>query len=170
MSTYPEIAFYHLTRLPVEEALPALLAKTLDLGKRAVIRAPSDDLALTLDKKLWMYEAPSFWLPHATAESLGKHGRPEDQPIWISGSSTPPETPNQATFLFRIDGGCEDEDLTPYERIFDLFNGNDETFLNAARRRWKQLRDENCFILTYWRQKSSKGWSKERTHLPSDQN
>ncbi|QCE32509.1 DNA polymerase III subunit chi [Acetobacteraceae bacterium] len=168
LSQKPEIAFYHLTRLRVEEVLPRLLSKTLDLGKRALIRASSDILASELDQKLWLYETPTSWLPHATSKSLGKNGRAEDQPIWISGPEMPVENPNKAQFLFQIDGGCLEENLQPYQRIFNLFDGNNETLLNAARKRWKSLRDQNCFILTYWRQNASGEWSKEHTHHPQE--
>ncbi|QCE34231.1 DNA polymerase III subunit chi [Acetobacteraceae bacterium] len=167
MNPYPEIAFYHLMQSKVEEVLPRLLSKTLDLGEQAVVRASSDILAAEIDKTLWEYEDPALWLPHATQKTLAKYDRAEDQPIWITGPEMPAENPNQAQFLFQIDGGCLEEDLTPYKRIFDLFNGNDEKLLNLARGRWKRLRNENRFVLTYWRQTAGGAWSKERTETPS---
>ncbi|WP_264811938.1 DNA polymerase III subunit chi, partial [Gluconacetobacter johannae] len=33
-----EIGFYHLTRSSLEQALPPLLGRTLDAGRRAVVR------------------------------------------------------------------------------------------------------------------------------------
>jgi len=38
-----EIGFYHLQRSPLERALPKLLEKVLEAGKRAVVVARSDE-------------------------------------------------------------------------------------------------------------------------------
>ena len=54
-----DIAFYHLTRSPLEAALPKLLEKTLDAGKRAVVVAGSEERVENLNNALWTYSQGS---------------------------------------------------------------------------------------------------------------
>ena len=61
-----EIAFYQLRRTPLEKALPKLLEKVLESGRRAVVLAASEERAEALNAALWTYEQGSF-LPHGTA-------------------------------------------------------------------------------------------------------
>ena len=68
-----EIAFYHLTRSPLEAALPKLLDKTLQAGKRAVVIAGSPERVEHLNGVLWSYDDAS-WLPHGSA----KDGHPDE--------------------------------------------------------------------------------------------
>ena len=76
-----EIGFYHLTVTPLERALPKLLERTLEAGKRAVVLASSDERVQALNGALWTYEDRS-WLPHGAAAD----GYGEDQPIWLGVS------------------------------------------------------------------------------------
>jgi DNA polymerase IIIc chi subunit len=91
-----EIGFYHLTRTPLERALPSLLEKVLAAGMRAVVMAGSQERVDALNQLLWTYEERSF-LPHGSK----RDGRPERQPIWLT---TEDENPNGADCLVMTDG------------------------------------------------------------------
>ena len=146
-----DIAFYHLQRSPLEQVLPRLLEKTLAAGKRAVVLAGSEDRVEALAMALWTYH-PDSWLPHGTA----KDGEAQYQPIWLSPHD---ENPNGATFLFLTDG-MDSENTANFERCFDLFDGNDDEALAAARARWK-ARKEAGHTVTYWQQTESGGWERK---------
>ncbi len=145
-----EIAFYHLQRSPLDAVLPKLLQRTLDQGKRALVLAGSEDRVENLSSLLWTHD-PASWLPHGTV----KDARPEDQPIWLSSQAA---NANSATFLFLTDG--TEADPAAYERCFDLFDGNDDTAVAAARERWKRLKEAG-HALTYWQQNERGAWEKK---------
>ncbi|NHO33362.1 DNA polymerase III subunit chi [Acetobacter fallax] len=146
-----EIGFYHLTRTGAHDALPVLLGRTLDTGKRAVIRCGTPGDARALDDALWKVSDP-VWLPHAATG--GKY--PERQPIWITAGD---DVPNGATFLFML-GATDAPPVDPFERVFDLFDGRDESAVAAARLRWTALKARG-HTLAYWRQEA-KGWTRAR--------
>lgn len=146
-----EIAFYHLQRSGLDQALPKLLSKTLEAGKRAMVMAASQERVDALDNMLWTVD-PNGWLPHGTA----KEGDADLQPIWLT---TEEENLNQATFLFLTDS-IQAQDYSGFERCFDLFDGNDDTSLRAARERWKILKDAG-HDLTYWQQNEQGRWEKK---------
>ncbi len=142
-----EIGFYHLTRSALTEALPRLLSRTLAAGQRALILGPAANLA-ALDAALW---AQPDWLPHGTAAD----GDPDLQPIWLSPD---PDPQNGARFLFMVEGAQTDR-LTAFDRVFDLFDGNDPALVAAARLRWKAAKDAG-HALAYWQQTDG-GWQKK---------
>ena len=144
-----DIGFYHLTRTGPEQALPALLGRTLTAGKRAVIRCAADRVA-ALDAALWLCPDPD-WLPHGTAAM----GHADLQPVWITPDD---DAPNGAQFLFLLDGATSAA-LDHYERVFDLFDGGDETAVAAARIRWAAAKSAG-HALTYWQQ-TARGWQKK---------
>jgi DNA polymerase-3 subunit chi len=144
-----DIGFYHLTRTGPEQALPALLGRTLAAGKRAVIRCVADRIA-SVDTALWVCPEPD-WLPHGTAAM----GAADLQPIWITDAD---DAPNGATFLFLLDGQ-DSARLAAYERVFDLFDGGDENAVAAARVRWKAAKAAG-HALTYWQQ-GPRGWERK---------
>ena len=143
-----EIGFYHLTRSPLSRALPQLLVRTLGAGQRALVLGSSPVTLDALSTELWAQPA---WLPHGTAAD----GDPDLQPIWLS---TEPEPLNGARFLFMVEG-AETDRLTAFERVFDLFDGNDPASVAAARLRWKSAK-AGGHALTYWQQ-SEAGWRKQ---------
>ena len=146
-----DVAFYQLERSPLEQVLSKLLEKTLDAGKRALVVAGSEARIESLNDALWTYDQGS-WLPHGSA----KDGDPMDQPIWLAASD---KNVNGADFLFLTDGTAS-ERLADFERCFDLFDGNDEIMVAAARERWKRCKDAGN-SLTYWQQTGSGGWEKK---------
>lgn len=146
-----DIAFYHLEKLPLEKALPRLLERTLQAGKRAVVLAGSDARVQALNTDLWTYDQDS-WLPHGTA----KEGNAADQPIWLTAND---ENPNGAQYLFLTDGATS-ASVAAFERCFELFDGNDPVSVAAARERWTRYKDAG-HALTYWQQTASGGWEKK---------
>ncbi len=146
-----EVSFYQLQRSPLERALPKLLERTVESGKRAVVLVRSEERAESLADLLWTYD-PESWLPHGTA----KDGAPGDQPVWLTSEDA---NPNGANFLFLADG-ADSANLAAYERCFDLFDGNDPEAVAAARARWK-ARQEAGHRLRYWQQTERGGWEEK---------
>ncbi|WP_130730268.1 DNA polymerase III subunit chi [Komagataeibacter xylinus] len=146
-----QIGFYHLTRSKAVEVLPALLGRTLAASRRAVIRCGTAERVAELDDGLWRSANP-LWLPHGT-KAMG-HG--EWQPIWLTEGE---DVPNGATFAFLLDG-VEMPDLSPFERVFDLFDGHDEAAVAGARARWVAWREAG-HELSYWQQQP-KGWARRK--------
>ena len=144
-----EVGFYHLLKTPLERALPRLLERARASGYRIVIRAASAERVEHLNALLWSYDEASF-LPHGAA----RDGNAAAQPIWLTDRD---ENPNDASMLVLVDG-AEAEDLGAFQRCADLFDGNDEAALEAARRRWRRAKDAG-HTLTYWQQ-SETGWEK----------
>ncbi|MDD3371742.1 MAG: DNA polymerase III subunit chi [Alphaproteobacteria bacterium] len=142
-----DIRFYHLTHTALERALPELLEKTVERGLRAVVMTGSAERAEALTQSLWTY-APDKFLPHGNA----KDGNAELQPVWLTPED---ERPNNAEYLFLTDGAVSSK-LNDYERVCDLFDGNDPQAVAAARQRWSAAAKEG-HKLSYWQQ-TDKGW------------
>ena len=146
-----DIAFYHLVRMPLEQALPKLLGRVLATGGRALVLAGSEERAAALDTALWVCQDPD-WLPHGTMAS----GHPTMQPIWLTTEDEP--APNGARFLVLVDG-AESAHLADYDRVLDLFDGQDPEAVAAARRRWAAAKAAG-HGLSYWQQ-GDRGWEKK---------
>ena len=144
-----EVGFYHLTRTGLTQALPQLLARTLSAGQRAVVLCGSTDQVAALDRALW--EAAEPWLPHGTAAD----GDAALQPIWLA---TEDAAPNGAKYLFLVDGTATAR-LEAFDRVFDLFDGNDPSAVEAARERWRTAKATG-HALAYWQQ-GARGWEKK---------
>ncbi len=146
-----QIGFYHLLHTRLEAALPRLLSKALDQGMRAVVMAGSAERVKVLDGALWTFDQNSF-LPHGTA----REGRPEAQPVYLTAAE---ENPNGASLLVLTDG-VEHGFIGAFERCLELFDGNDAGAVEAARSRWKKLKDAG-HDLAYWQQTDHGGWEKK---------
>lgn len=146
-----QIGFYHLTRLPLEQALPKLLDKALAAGFRALVLAGSAERVEALNDRLWTYE-PESWLPHGSA----RDGEAALQPIWLTHED---ENPNQATILVMCDGAASDK-VAEFRRCLDLFDGNDPDAVQAARERWKRWKAEG-HDLVYYQQTERGGWEEK---------
>lgn len=144
-----EIRFYHLTRWPLEVALPKLLEKAMEADMRTVVRLGNEERVAFLNGVLWTYDPASF-LPHGTAAE----GEAARQPVWLTAG---PENPNGARFLVLADGAAA-EPLEGYERCAEMFDGRDPDAVAAARARWKAYREAG-HSLTYWQQTESGGWT-----------
>ncbi len=146
-----EIRFYHLQRWSLEQALPKLLEKALEQGMRAVVMAGSEERVEALDAALWSYAQRSF-LPHGSA----RDGNPERQPVYLTAAE---ESPNGASVLVLVDG-VDPGHVGDFERCLDLFDGNDEAAVAAARARWAAWREAGHGV-TYWRQSTEGRWEKK---------
>ena len=77
------------------------------------------------------------------------------QPIWLTHHA---ENPNGASMIVLVDG-LEVEDFQAFTRSADVFDGSDADAVEAARGRWRRVRDAGC-NLTYWQQTAS-GWERK---------
>ncbi len=146
-----EIDFYQLRTTPLERALPKLLERVLESGRRAVVLGGSEERIETLNASLWTYRQQSF-LPHGSA----RDGYPESQPVYLT---TAEENPNSATVLVLVDG------LTPgiigdFDRCLDLFDGNDAQAVGAAQDR-QAARKNDGHTVVYWLQTEGGKWLKQ---------
>ena len=144
------VDFYHLTRFPLLDALPKLLERTLAAGQRAAVACPDAARAAELDAALWEADGPD-WLPHGTAAD----GDAELQPIWIAADDA---APNGARYLFLVHGASSGR-LGDFERVFDLFDGNDDAAVAEARLRWRAAKDAG-HDMSYWQQ-GPRGWERK---------
>lgn len=141
------IDFYHLQTAPLEQVLPKLCEKAYSTGKHIKILLETEDRIEFINSLLWTYNEESF-LPHGSK----KDGFADEQPIFISTSE---ENENNAQILILADGAILPiEKLTAFERVLNIFNGNDEQALNNARQYWKEIKTLNS-ELHYWQQKEN---------------
>jgi DNA polymerase-3 subunit chi len=147
-----EILFYHLTESKLEDALPALLEKSVERGWKVVLQTSAEARRDLLDAHLWTYREDSF-LPHGTDVSP----LPQEQPVLITASAD--ERSNAATVRFMVDG-AEPPDLGDYERVVFMFDGYDQIQLEGARTEWKRLK-EGGHTLTYWQQTPEGRWTRK---------
>ncbi len=146
-----EIRFYHLLRTPLERALPQLLERAMQRGWRAVVMARSTERVESLNGLLWTYRADGF-LPHGSAAD----GNAEHQPVWLTEAD---ENPNGANVLFLTDGAVSGN-VAGYDLCCELFDGNDDGIVAAARDRWRGYLEAG-HELTYWLQTEQGAWVKK---------
>ena len=152
-----EIGFYHLKTTPLERALPRLLERALKDGYRVLVLVSSNERVEHLNQLLWTYDEASF-LPHGSA----RDGNADRQPIFLTASEG---NPNNATMLVLVDG-AQGSGVESYQRVCDMFDGNDETAVNEARQRWRAAKSAG-HNLTYWEQTPS-GWVKRGAETEGD--
>ena len=130
--------------------MPRLLERAVAGGYSIVVRCGSAERVAQLDALLWTYDEASF-LPHGSA----RDGAAALQPIFLTERD---DNPNGATMLILVDG-VEALDLAAFARCADMFDGNDEAAVAAARERWRRARDDG-HELSYWQQ-SPTGWVRQ---------
>ena len=146
------IDFYQLKKQTLEDVLPKLLQKAYVAGKRVVVCTSAEKVE-AINAYLWTYDDESF-LPHGSK----KDGFAEQQPIWITDNA---ENTDNACFLFlTCNVECDFAALQQYERVFDIFDGGDETSLAAARNLWKVCKEAG-FEVFYWEQSSRGIWEQK---------
>lgn len=146
-----EIRFYHLQRTTLETALPTMLERVLARGQRALVMAGSTDRVEALTNHLWTYSEKSF-LPHGSA----RDGYAAEQPVWLTDQD---ERPNAADVLFLTDGATSAR-IGDYAMVVEMFDGNDQAAVAAARARWTAYKAAG-HALTYWRQDDSGRWTQQ---------
>ena len=144
-----EAMFYHLERSGVEDALPELLEKTLERGKRALVRSTDADLLGRLDERLWSWREESFLAHGLSGEPMSPR-----QPILLT---TGEENENGADFLFVLDE--PPAGLERFERCVLMFSGNDEAGLNRARGLWKSWKSAGATV-AYHQQTEEGRWAR----------
>lgn len=157
LMTLPRFDFYHLTRSPLEDALPRLLLRVRASGARAVVMATTPDRVEHLNVLLWTFD-PASWLPHGSL----RDGAAADQPIWLTCEA---ETPNDASILVLVDGAWPPAWADTIARVLILFDGRDPEAVALARSRWRSQRDLGA-ALSYWQQDPGGGW-REKASQPS---
>lgn len=147
------IQFYHLRSTSLERAVPKLVEKALASKARVVVLARDAAMIRRLSDQLWSAN-PQGFLPHGTQEDP----HPEWQPIYLT---TAQENPNQATILMVLNGTIPPA-FSHYEKLLDLFDGNDEASVAAARERYRHYRSQPDIALQYVLQQPGGGWKIEQ--------
>jgi DNA polymerase-3 subunit chi len=146
-----EVLFYHLTESKLEDALPALLEKSVERGWKVVVQTGLEGRRDFLDDHLWTFRDDSF-LAHGTDAAP----MAEDQPVLLTATQ---DNPNAASVRFVVDG-AEPPAVENYDRIVFMFDGYDQMQLESARAQWKRLKGEG-HALTYWQQSEEGRWVKK---------
>jgi DNA polymerase III subunit chi len=141
------VDFYQLSESSVEEALPALAARMLEAGERALVVSAEVEQLARISEALWA--AKDQFLAHAPAG--GPHD--ERQPILLTDSL---EAANGARYLALADGLWR-EGAEAFERVFLLFG---EATIDHARATWRSLDGRDGLERNYWRQLSRTKWEK----------
>lgn len=144
------VFFYHLTRSPLEVALPGLLEKALAQGWRVTVRGRTEAVMDHLDRVLWLGEG---FLPH------GRSGGAHDarQPVLLS---TGTELRNGPNCLMSVEGaGIAPEEASAVSRACILFDGGDAAAVETARAQWRTLTSAGL-AAEYWNQSDGR-WSRQ---------
>lgn len=141
-----QVDFYHLTRMPLERALPQVAEKVVANGARLLIVAADEEQRLALDRLLWSYTPASF-LPHAR---LGGNDD-QRQPVLIAGTL---DAANGAHHVALVDGAWRDDALD-FDRVFHFFTQDQ---IAPARAAWKALAERPGVARRYWKQNESGRW------------
>lgn len=148
------IDFYHLQKSTLDEALPKLVLKAYETGKKIKIKVGNDLRVDFLNTLLWTFEDESF-VPHG----VKKDGFADMQPVYISSDD---DNPNDALFLFLVEAADVSVDnALKFERIFYVFSGNNENELIKARNMWKAFADSD-FERHYWQQNIEAKWEEKK--------
>ena len=148
-----EIRFYHLEQRRADQALPSLLERALEEGRRVLVRASSEEMVAALNERLWTYDDASF-LPHGAADD----GDPMEQPIFLTSEVG---NPNAATMLVQLSGAEAGEADAAFDLVVLMFDGRDEAALAHARGEWRRFKDLGRTI-SYWRESDEGGWERAR--------
>lgn len=146
-----DVRFYHLTVKRLEQALPEIVAKALERKYRVLVKAGSRERVEALDAALWTYDPASF-LPHGYV----KDGTEADQPIFLTEEDV---NPNNANVLILTDGAAAD-DVGRFTLACEIFDGNDDAAVQAARGRWKKYKEQGHTI-AYYQQGDGGKWEQK---------
>jgi DNA polymerase III subunit chi len=152
-----EVFFYHLLHQTLEQALPALLEKSLQRGWRAVVQCSTEARAKALDDTLWAY-APESFLPHA----LSTDEEAASQPVLLTVGA---DNLNEAAVRIFVERcavlpALEPDRGAPYQRAMLVFDGRDPADVEQAREQWKTLKGRQ-YPVTYWQQDEDGRWRKK---------
>ena len=141
------VDFYQLSQSPVEEALPALAARMMEAGARALVVSADIGQLARISDALWA--SGDQFLAHGPA------GGPHDarQPILLAENL---EATNGARFLALADGQWR-EGAEAFERVFLLFG---VATIDDARATWRSLDGREGLERNYWRQVTRTKWER----------
>ena len=123
--------FYHLMRGALDDLVATLVTRAQGQGWPVFLRCPDNGLLEHLDAKLWLGPEDGF-LAHGLA------GGAQDgmQPVLLGSG----EITNRAKGLLLICGaGVTRAELAGLERVWVVFDGDDEAAVQAARGQWSEL-------------------------------
>jgi len=146
------VYFYHLTRQPLEAALPVLLSRARAAGWRVAVRGTDAGRMAWLDERLWLGAEDGFF-PHGLAG--GAHDA--DQPVLLTITDDAANAPQCVMSVDGADVGADE--VAALERVCVLFDGNDPDALERARSQWKALCEAGC-AAQYWSEESGR-WEKK---------
>ncbi len=154
-----EVRFYHLQRARLEEVLPIILERCHQRAERVLVLAGSSERVEALAALLWTYRPDSF-LPHGTA----RDGEAARQPIFLAApgeaagedAGAELENPNGAQVLILSDGARHPR-IGDFKLVCELFDGNDEAAVAAARTQWKACK-ETGHAVVYFQQGDNGKW------------
>lgn len=144
--------FYHLTHSPMEVTARTLLSRAAEQGWRVAVRGRDNAVLERLDLHLWTEDKAGF-LPHGLAG--GPHDA--DQPILLT---TQTSVANDPVCVMAIDRAPVDPaELSGLERLWVLFDGQDEAAMAEARSQWKSMTAAGV-LAEYWSEDSGR-WTKK---------
>ncbi|TRD22995.1 DNA polymerase III subunit chi [Palleronia caenipelagi] len=152
------VYFYHLTRRPLEAALPQLLARSLEQEWTVLVRGRNPRRLEQLDEQLWTFAEESF-LPHGLSDGA------EDprHPILLTAGTL---ALGGRDCLMAIEGAEVDPaEVGTAKRVCILFDGTDPAALERARDQWRGLTKEGLEA-QYWSEESGR-WEKKAESAPA---
>lgn len=146
-----QATFYEIIVTTLEKTLPKLLEKIYEKGLKTVIRVESEERSKSISNTMWTYSTLSF-LPH------GSHLCPKEfqsfQPIWITSQE---DNPINASILVITDQNTKN--IKGYDRILDIYNGNEENAQQMAIERSK-IYSSSGYAIDSWEQDLKGSWGK----------
>ncbi len=146
-----QVTFYELIATSLEKTLPKILEKVYEGGLKAIVRIESAERLKSIDSSMWTYTTLGF-LPHgSSADPAQFHAH---QPIWLT---TGDDNPISATVLvITTQEYAADND---YERILDIYDGNDPSSVESALVRMDAYQKAGNEIVL-WKQTLKGAWEK----------
>ncbi len=145
------VTFYELIATSLEKTLPKILEKVYESGLKAVVRIESAERLKSIDSAMWTYTTLGF-LPH------GSNADPKEfqihQPIWLT---TDNDNPINATVLVITTQEYATDNT--YERLLDIYDGNDPTSVQEAQERLEKYQKAGNEIVV-WKQTLKGAWEK----------
>lgn len=146
-----EIRFYHLTKKPLDQALPDLLSRAMETGKKILIQMDDEAQVKPMSDHLWVCRRNGFY-PHGIKGDKDA----EMHPVWLTSEN---DNPNKAeTLILTNVAGRADTDK--FGLVCEMFDGNNADIVKKARERWKSYKAAG-HDLTYYQQTDNGGWEKK---------
>ena len=144
-----QIDFYHLSSSDFIKPAVQIAEKALLHGKKTLILVPENKVS-DVSVYLWSEKTDSFLAHGMKGDDLA-----EFSSIWLSSSSE--ENPISATYVILTNGILLDE-LAGFERVFNLFDGQEELAKEKARNQWRNWSANTHNTCRYFTQTQTGGW------------